>query len=76
MNSDWNWWNPAKILFNALKEWGWANEKLRKERSGSMLICPSILSVKKEEYPRVINLLEKIKVSMLHLDVMDGDFAA
>ena len=50
------------------------SKKLRKERSGSMLICPSILSVKKEEYPRVINLLEKIKVSMLHLDVMDGIF--
>ena len=50
------------------------SKKQRKERSGSMLICPSILSVKKEEYPRVINLLEKIKVSMLHLDVMDGVF--
>ena len=39
-----------------------------------MLICPSILSVKKEDYPRVIKLLEKINVSMLHLDVMDGVF--
>lgn len=39
-----------------------------------MYICPSILSVKKEDYEVVIKKLEDIKVSMLHLDVMDGIF--
>lgn len=39
-----------------------------------MLICPSILSVKKEDYPSTIKMLERVNVSMLHLDVMDGIF--
>lgn len=39
-----------------------------------MYICPSILSVKKEDYEVVIKKLEDINVSMLHLDVMDGIF--
>ena len=48
--------------------------KFVKERSGKMNISPSILSVKKEEYPSVIKQLEKLEVAMLHLDVMDGKF--
>lgn len=48
--------------------------KYVKERSGKMNISPSILSVKKEDYPKVIKELETLKVAMLHLDVMDGKF--
>lgn len=39
-----------------------------------MKIAPSILSVDKKDYPRVIKHLEELNVYMLHLDVMDGKF--
>ncbi|MCI6508383.1 MAG: ribulose-phosphate 3-epimerase [Bacilli bacterium] len=39
-----------------------------------MKIAPSILSVKIEEYPKVIKELENLDISYLHLDIMDGKF--
>lgn len=45
-----------------------------KERSGNMLISPSILSVKEDKIAEAISLLEKLNVPYLHLDVMDGKF--
>lgn len=39
-----------------------------------MKIVPSILSVKIEEYPKVIKELENLDISYLHLDIMDGKF--
>jgi len=39
-----------------------------------MNIAPSILSVKKEEYPKKIKELEAQNIKYLHLDVMDGVF--
>lgn len=39
-----------------------------------MKIAPSILSVKIEEYPKVIKELENLNISYLHLDIMDGKF--
>ena len=39
-----------------------------------MKIAPSILSVKIEEYPKIIKELENLDISYLHLDIMDGKF--
>lgn len=39
-----------------------------------MLVAPSILSVKKEEYENVFSMFERNNISMVHLDVMDGKF--
>lgn len=39
-----------------------------------MIISPSILSVKKDEYKEKINELETLGITYLHLDVMDGVF--
>ncbi len=39
-----------------------------------MIISPSILSVKQEDYIKVFNTFERNNVSMIHLDCMDGKF--
>ena len=39
-----------------------------------MLISPSILSVKKEDYLKVFKTFTDNGVTMIHLDVMDGKF--
>lgn len=56
-----------KITNNLLK-------KYVKERSGKMLVAPSILSVPHNKLNDTLIYLEKLEVPYLHLDVMDGIF--
>lgn len=39
-----------------------------------MIISPSILSIKEDQYLNVFKSLEENKITMIHLDVMDGKF--
>lgn len=39
-----------------------------------MIISPSILSIKEEQYLNIFKSLEENEITMIHLDVMDGKF--